>query len=139
MNKVAAAKILSAFLISALSVTAFASEKLDIQRDSDKQFTGSYQADEHLVEFDSSLQNDSVEFTIEIDGLARVAKFDLQGTQLELTAGEGAVSAKEQELMYDTAKTLVDYVNKQPSHALNDHLVVLVGAMNYWSNVNSVN
>lgn len=139
MNKFAAVKFLSVLLVSAVSMTAFATEKLEIQHDSDKQFVGSYQADEHLVEFDSSLQNDSVEFTIEIDGAARVAKFDLQGTQLELTSGEGAVSAKEQELMYDTARTLVDYVNKQQSHALNDHLVVLVGAMNYWSNMNSVN
>lgn len=139
MKKVSAAKLISAVLFSSFAMSVFAAEKLDIQQDSANQFVGSYQADEHLIAFDSSLEADAVQFTINIDGSSRVARFDLQDTQLEFTTGDKAMSKKEQELMYDTAKTLVDYVNNQQEHEFNDHLVVLVGVMNYWSSMSSVN
>jgi hypothetical protein len=134
-----AGRFVAALLIASFAMTTSAAEKLDILQDTEKQFAGSYKADEHVVAFNTALQDESVRFTIEIDGLERSANFSLEGTQLELTTGDTLMSETEKELMYDTAKTLVDYVNRQEAHELNDHLVVLVGVMNYWSSLSLVN
>lgn len=116
-----------------------AGEKLDIEQDSSYQFVGSYQADKHRVSFDTSMTKSAVKVMIEIDGTMREARFDLDKTYLKLIAGNTEVTEIEKELMYDAAKTLVEYVNKQQTHELNDHLVVLVGVMNDWSSISTIN
>ncbi len=118
---------------AAVSVNVFAKDSLDIATDSATGFSGTYQADSHNITFKSTLESSTlVHFTISIDGKTREASFDLKDSQLSLTDGQDTLTPVEQDLMYDTAQAVAAYVIRSQEE-LGEHLVVLVGAMDYWS------
>ncbi|WP_250657212.1 hypothetical protein [Alkalimarinus coralli] len=126
-------------LISALvSVGAFAGDSLSIANSSVNGFSGTFQADAHTIKFSSTLESQTqVSFTVSIDGEVREASFDLKNSRLELTGGNQTLTPDEQDLMYDTAQAVAAYVLRSQED-LGEHLVVLVGAMDYWSALSSI-
>lgn len=134
-----AVKYLATGIISALvSFSALADDTLNIANSSANGFSGTFQADAHTISFNSILENDTmVSFSVNIDGEEREANFDLRNSRLTLTGGSQNLTPEEQDLMYDTAQAVAAYVLRSQDD-LGEHLVVLVGAMDYWSAVSAI-
>ena len=123
---------------TALSFNTFANDSLNVVSDTADGFSGTFQADAHTVTFKSSLENQTeVQFTVVIDGKEREASFNLKESQLKLLDGNVVLTPAEQDLMYDTAQAVAAYVMRSQEE-LGEHLVVLVGAMDYWSAVSTI-
>lgn len=130
--------IATGILAAVVSTSTLADDSLNITNSSVNGFSGTFQADAHTIIFDSTLENNTlVNFTVSIDGEEREASFDLQNSQLTLTDGNQKLTPAEQDLMYDTAQAVAAYVLKSQED-LGEHLVVLVGAMDYWSALSSI-
>ncbi|MFD2229581.1 hypothetical protein [Alkalimarinus sediminis] len=130
--------IATGIIAAVVSTTTFADDSLKITNSSVNGFSGTFQADAHTIVFDSTLESDTlVNFTVNIDGEEREASFDLKESQLTLTDGKQQLTPAEQDLMYDTAQAVAAYVLKSQDD-LGEHLVVLVGAMDYWSALSSI-
>ena len=127
-------KCIAMGLIStALSFNAFANDSLNVFSDTANGFSGTFKADAHNVSFTSTLENQTeVQFTVIIDGKEREASFNLKYRKLRLLDGNEVLTPAEQDLMYDTAQAVAAYVMRSQEE-LGEHLVVLVGAMDYWS------
>ncbi len=111
-------------------------ESLKIYTDSADEFAGSYLVDQHSVNFGAYVSGEgNVHFKFDIDGNFRELSFHIENTELYLTSGDFKVTDNERVLMYDTAKTLVDYVQSQEKVVLNDHVVVLVGTLSSWNQI----
>ncbi|UZE95284.1 hypothetical protein [Alkalimarinus alittae] len=132
-------KYIATGIVSALvSFSALADDSLEIESSSINGFSGTFQADAHTIAFDSTLANNTlVKFTVNIDGEIRQANFDLKDSRLTLTGGNQNLTPEEQDLMYDTAQAVAAYVLRSQDD-LGEHLVVLVGAMDYWSALSSI-
>lgn len=130
--------IATGILAAVVSTSALADDSLKITNSSVNGFSGTFQADAHTIVFDSTLESNTlVSFTVNIDGQEREANFDLQHSQLTLTGGNQKLTPAEQDLMYDTAQAVAAYVLRSQED-LGEHLVVLVGAMDYWSALSSI-
>lgn len=111
-------------------------ENLSILTDSEDAFAGVYLADRHSIHFDAYVGGEgNVHFKFDIDGNFRELSFDIERTELFLTSGEIQVTENERTLMYDAARSVVDYVQTREEEGLNDHVVVLVGALSSWDQV----
>ena len=134
-----ALKYIATGLISAaISFNVFATDTLNIANDAANGFSGTFQADAHTIAFKSTLESQTlVNFTVSIDGNVREANFDLKDSLLTLTGGDKTLTPAEQDLMYDTAQAVAAYVIRSQED-LGEHIVVLVGAMDYWSAVSSI-
>ena len=130
--------IATGILAAVVSTSTLADDSLKITNNSVNGFSGTFQADAHTIVFDSTLESNTlVSFTVNIDGEEREADFDLQDSQLTLTGGNQKLTPAEQDLMYDTAQAVAAYVLRSQDD-LGEHLVVLVGAMDYWSALSSI-
>jgi len=130
--------IATGILAAVVSTSTLADDSLKITNSSVNGFSGTFQADAHTIVFDSTLESNTlVSFTVNIDGEEREANFDLQDSQLTLTGGNQKLTPAEQDLMYDTAQAVAAYVLRSQED-LGEHLVVLVGAMDYWSALSSI-
>jgi len=130
--------IATGLISAALSFNAFANDSLEIVSNTAEGFAGTFQADAHTVSFTSTLENQTeVQFTVIIDGKEREAIFNLKESQFKLLDGSEVLTPDEQDLMYDTAQAVAAYVMRSQEE-LGEHLVVLVGAMDYWSALSSI-
>ena len=130
--------IATGLISTALSLNVFANDSLEIVSDTSDGFSGTFYADSHTVSFSSTLESQTeVKFTIVIDGKEREANFNLRESQFKLTDGNEVLTPGEQDLMYDTAQSVAAYVIRSQED-LGEHLVVLVGAMDYWSALNTI-
>ena len=130
--------IATGLISTALSLNVFANDSLEIVSDTSDGFSGTFYADSHTVSFSSTLESQTeVRFTIIIDGKEREANFNLRESQFKLTDGNEVLTSDEQDLMYDTAQSVAAYVIRSQED-LGEHLVVLVGAMDYWSALNTI-
>lgn len=130
--------IATGLISTALSLNVFANDSLEIASDTPDGFSGTFYADSHTVSFSSTLESQTeVKFTIVIDGKEREANFNLRESQFKLTDGNEVLTPDEQDLMYDTAQSVAAYVIRSQED-LGEHLVVLVGAMDYWSALNTI-
>ena len=130
--------IATGLISAALSLNAFADDSLIIASNTTEGFSGTFQADAHTVSFTSTLESSTeVQFTVIIDGKEREAIFSLKESQLKLLDGDNALTPSEQDIMYDTAQAVAAYVMRSQED-LGEHLVVLVGAMDYWSALSTI-
>ena len=130
--------IATGLISAALSFNAFANDSLEVVSDTAKGFSGTFQADAHTVSFTSTLENQTeVQFTVTIDGKEREASFNLKESQFKLLDGNEILTPAEQDLMYDTAQAVAVYIMRSEEE-LGEHLVVLVGAMDYWSALSTI-
>ena len=80
--------IAAGILSTVVSTSAFADDSLNISNSSVNGFSGTFQADAHTIKFNSTLESQTlVSFTVNINGEAREANFDLQNSQLTLIGG----------------------------------------------------
>ncbi|WP_087460270.1 hypothetical protein [Oleiphilus messinensis] len=132
--------ILAGLLISAPALAQeagsvhMAEETLNIADNSYGSFSGVYRVGYDQVHFSSAAMDSRyVRLTVDVNGMIREAIFDLNAISGQVVAGHDQMSAEELELMQDAAVTVASFLSKQSAHEFNDHLVVLLGAMNDWS------
>ncbi|MCP5163295.1 MAG: hypothetical protein H6999_06385 [Hahellaceae bacterium] len=124
----------SALLFSiSLSSAAQAQERLKIEKVTDDEFAGRWQAEAEELTFNSHATSQwQTEMTLSINGQQFAANFNAAEGKLEFPQGRYRFSAHQQELLFDAQAALSAYLKKERTE-FDSHVVVLVGTLNHFA------